>query len=55
MDTQLVSDLMLSKAFNSIFWEVQSRQMRGTCIHDMSERQKVIDQTLKIFTGGIYA
>lgn len=55
IDTQLVSDLMLSKAFNSIFWEAQSRQMRGTCVRDIEERNKVIQQTLKIFTGGIYA
>lgn len=53
--TGMVSDMMLSKAFNFIFFEVQARQLRGTCIHDQSERNRIIDQTMLIFTGGIYA
>jgi len=55
IDTNLVSDLMLSKAFNAIFFEDLKRKMDGTCIHENSVRTNIVEQTMRIFTGGIYA
>jgi len=55
INSGMVSDLILSKAFNSIFFEGLTRQLRGSCVHDNGERAKIIDQTMLIFTGGIYA
>lgn len=55
VNTAMISDLMLSKAFNSIFFDDQARQLRGKCVHDTDERCHIVDQTMLILTGGIYA